>query len=283
MGILSLPDEVLELTLRTLLPPFRSQSLAETFVITVAVDLLVARLVSRRLHRIATPLAWRRTQLQIAHPSTMRYGNYGLEDTDSTATIAATKTSIRSLVRCRFFHEHPELAAHVRILLLTLVWDAENPDLARDALRAATSAMSNLRTVLVWDSDLLCFKDIRHLLQKPLLRAICLMDVDGSAFPAQRDLSASLKMLHIANSMCPAALVAGTSLECVSIEMAGPCYRAPKPVLTLREMPWKTLREVALVDCCNLNEMEWFCFLDGFKSRPIDRTLVHGWGEYNTT
>jgi hypothetical protein len=275
MGILNLPDEVLHLTLRKLLPPFRSQSLAETFVITVPVDLLVARLVSRRLHRIATPLAWRRTQLQIANPSAMNYGNYGLEDTDSTANIAAIKASARSIARCRFFHEHPELAAHVRILILTLVWDAENPDLARDALRRATSAMSNLRTVLVWDSDLLCFKDIRHLLQKPLLRAICLMDVDGSAFPAQQDLGDSLKMLHIANSMCPAALVAGTSLECVSIELAGPC-RAPKPLLTLREMPWKTLREVALVDCCNLNEMEWFCFLDGFE---VSVVFVVGIGE----
>lgn len=269
MGLLCLPDEILDLALKYLLPPFRSQSLAETYVFTVPVDLLVARLVSRRLHRIATPLAWRRAQIQIASPSAMNYSNCGTPLlADNTTSFCsnmrvATVASFRPLVRCRFFQEHPELAAHVRVLLISVEWQAECPDLARDALRVATDAMSNLRTVLVWDADVLAINDIRQIIQKPLLRAICLMDIDGSTFPARFDLGSGLRMLHVANSMCPARLVAsaGPALECVSIELARSCPAASS-TLTLREMPWKTLREVSLVDC---NEADWCCFLDGFE------------------
>lgn len=257
MKLLSLPDEVLNLALKNLLPSFRSQSLAETYSFTVPADLFILRLVSRRLHRIATPLAWRRVQLQIASPSATNY-------TDYAAVTAAAQTCFRSIVRCRFFHEHPQLAAHVRILFVSVQWHAESPDLARDALRAATKAMSSLRTILVWDTDVLAFRDIRQLLQKPLLRAVCLIDIDCSAIPAQCSLGTGVKMLRIVNSVCPATLVvgAGASLECVSIELAG-SYHGPGHALTLREMPWKSLREVALVGC--INDMDWFCFLDGFE------------------
>jgi hypothetical protein len=262
MGLLCLPDEVLDLALKYLLPPFRSQSLAETYFFTIPVDLLVVRLVSRRLHRIATPLAWRRAQLQIANPIATNYGNYG----DSTPFAAPTR--LRSLVRCHFFQKHPELAAHVRVLLVSLDRQAECGDLARDALRVAMKAMTSLRTVFVWGADMLAIKDIRQFLQKPLLRAICFMDVDGSAFPAQCELG--VKMLHIVNSTCPARLVAsaGAALECVSIELARPELARPgsaaaQPVITLREMPWKTLREVSLLDC--VKEADWCYFLDGFK------------------
>ena len=259
MGLSSLPDEVLDLALKCLLPPFRSQSLAITYVFTVPVDLLAVRLVSRRLHRLATPLAWRRAQLRIASPSAMNYGNCGIKHAGSASLVAA-----RTLVRSRFFHEHPELAAHVRILLISLEWQAERPDLARDALCAATRPMCSLRTVLVWDTDMLAIREISQILQKPLLRAVCFMDVDASAFPTQCDLGAGVKMMHIANSKHPARLVAGagSALECVSIELAKSAS-APQPAVTLLEMPWKTLREVALVDCAN--ETDWFCFLDGFE------------------
>ncbi|KAF8586506.1 hypothetical protein K439DRAFT_1631568 [Ramaria rubella] len=273
MGLLSLPDEVLEIAFKSLLPPFRSQSLAETYVFTVPVDLLAVRVASRRLHRLATPYAWRRAQLQIASPTAMSYGNCALTfGHPDPVLVSAAKASFRSLVRCRFFCDHPELAAHVRVLLISLEWHADGREHAQDALRAATRAMSGLRTLLVWDADVLAIKDIRQLLQRPLLRAICLMDVDGSVFPAQCDWGARLKMLHIANSVSPARLIAGAAanLECLSIELAKSGPDTVPPVPTLREMPWTTLREVALVDC--VHEEDWYCFLDGFE-RHIRRGL----------
>ena len=94
-----------------------------------------------------------------------------------------------------------------------------------------------------------------------------------------------LKMLHIANSVCPARLIRGAreSLECVSIELAkrdeqhgeaGEMGQGGKKVEqpTLRDMPWGTLREVALVDC--VDEEDWYCFLDGFKVRSSTSPIL---------
>ncbi|KIJ41233.1 hypothetical protein M422DRAFT_31847 [Sphaerobolus stellatus SS14] len=279
-----LPDELLDISFRGLLPPFRSQSLADTFVFTVPVDLLNLRLVSRRFHRLATPLAWRRAQLALSSRSSLSYG--ALIDTTNAhengirPSHSHRSNTLRSLARCQFLHEHPHLATHVRVLILSLSeWQSSaHAEVTRAALRAATQAMTSLRTVLVWDADALSVPDIQQLLQRPLLRAVCLMDLNGVVFPPEsagwassgKEAGGGLQMLHVANTVCPARLINGAkgTLECVSIELATSGKRmgakgSREDQPTLREMPWGTLKEVALVDC--INDEDWVCFLEGFQ------------------
>lgn len=66
MLISTLPDEILDLTFKQLVPPFRSEALTEVYVFDTPVHLLRLRLVSKRFCHIATPLAWRRVQLKIS-------------------------------------------------------------------------------------------------------------------------------------------------------------------------------------------------------------------------
>lgn len=168
MPVSVLPDEILDLTFKELIPPFRSEALTEIYVFDTPVDLLRLRLVSRRFCRIATPLAWRRVQLRICDfnndavetqgswssltswsggslgdargnpeeldhatssctPHSYPHNGAAAADPNSQfkSSAADNNTSPLPALHFLFFQDRPELAAHVRVLFLSVEYQAE--------------------------------------------------------------------------------------------------------------------------------------------------------------
>jgi len=167
-SFLGVPEELLVKFLECLLPEVTRSDLDEEYVLEQTQILFDVRVVCRKLHRLATPLAWRRLRLRIRAADIQRGGHLtSSPDPLLLSPFAApgvggsysARTQVGHPVRPHpldsyvpFILDHPDIASYTRFLILDLPNSlADNYALSQCAERIAGSLNSfkSLRVIFV--------------------------------------------------------------------------------------------------------------------------------------
>lgn len=249
VGLVDLPEEILEACVEALLPSLSECSpgfTIDTTPVSFPREIFALRLTSKLFHRIASPCAWRRLNIFV------RYSRHFPSD------YRAVFAKWNNLV------EHPSILNHTRFLALEIHLDS--PKISSAALRALIPTIGSLENLQVlrvkeglFTGTTVDNHNVIHMIYTELLRQprIHTLILESNVMPPSLHQSRSMENLrhlrvtiHAEPGWINALLQMTPRLEALSL-----CARKGVIIPNNLPIPWTTLREIEIRRIKNWQEI----------------------------